>query len=252
MARTEIRFRSEILGKKTTVTVVHPDNVEGPCNVMYLLHGLSGDHASYANDFPLEGAVNDLPILAVCPDGDRSYYVNETAPGGNCYEDFVTQELPAFIDRTFHTVAHRDRRMLAGLSMGGYGAMMLALKHPDVFGAAYSSSGSLYFAETDQHPTGSEYPEVLMDSLNKDDYSVLKLADRLKEAEASLRIKFDCGMDDYLLPINRKFQLHLEKLGIPHEYGEFPGAHDHGYWLARFPEMMAFAREVFDLPATEG
>lgn len=134
--------------------------------------------------------------------------------------------------------------------MGGYGAMMLALKHPDVFGSAYSASGALYFAAMNR-PGGEGYPTILMNSLDKDDYSVLKLADRFKEAEASLRIKFDCGLDDYLLPANRKVQLHLEKLGIPHEYGEFPGTHDHGYWLARFPEMMAFAREVFDLPAPE-
>jgi S-formylglutathione hydrolase FrmB len=252
MARNTIRFYSQTLRKQTTVTVVFPDEAPGPWRVVYVLHGLGGDHASWANDFPLDQQLGGRPLMFVCPDGDRSYYVNSTAPDGSQYEDFLSDELPRFVDRTFPTQADRGGRMIAGLSMGGYGAMMLGLKHPETFGAIYSTSGAVYFAACD-HPIGSEYPTSLMNAVAAEDYSCLELAAAYapQDNRPPLKIKIDCGLDDYLLEVNRTLQVKLERLGIAHEYSEHPGAHNHEYWQDRLPDFMQFISEAFDLPIVE-
>lgn len=129
MAFCEMHFRSAALGKQTAANILLPQGQgSGPFPVFYLLHGLSDDHTMWMRRSSLERHVGDLPLIVVMPNGDRSFYCDTEE--GDGYETFMTRDLIGFVDETFHTISTRAGRVLGGLSMGGYGALKLALKFP--------------------------------------------------------------------------------------------------------------------------
>ena len=120
------------------------------------------------------------------PNGQRSFYVNDPRPGYyGAYEDHILKDVVGFVDATFPTVRGRQGRFIAGLSMGGYGALMLALRHPDVFSAACSHAGALAFA----HSPRPDRPDIqaLADSLPLGEYDIYLLAERLTASGQPLR-----------------------------------------------------------------
>jgi len=171
------------------------------------------------------------------PDGGRGFYCD--AVQGFAYETALITDLIGYIDRMFHTRAERSGRCIGGLSMGGYGAIKLALRFPDLFCSAVSHSGAMNFAHVYPDPNHAEFGRVIGENpvggLN-DLYALAESIDRTKLP--ALRI--DCGEEDFLLDMNREFHTHLEKIGVPHEYQEFLGAHDWGYWDMHVQEAIAF------------
>ena len=126
--------------------------------------------------------------------------------------------------------------------MGGYGALMLALRHPDVFGSAFSMSGSLYFAAM-PHPRGEEYQDELVKLVAPANYDLFRLAEQARQQGTVPAVRFDCGTEDILVGCNRQFHARLDELGIEHQYAESPGAHDMEYWQRQFPANLDFAAE---------
>ncbi len=243
MAVCDISFYSNALNNTSGLTVMLPRTAPPPWGVLYLLHGLGGCYTDWQYNTTVDSRIGDSPMMIVSADGGRSYYANShDNPGGNRWEDHIIESVVGFVDRTFPTKPDPSGRVIAGLSMGGYGAMMLALRHPDIFGATLSTSGSMYFAAMD-HPLGEKYPTELMNSLPSDEYDCFKLAKALKKSGEDLKIRFDCGLDDALLGCNQKFHTHLNKLKIPHDFVEHPGQHNWSYWRKRVPEIMSFARK---------
>ena len=236
MAFCVFHYFSAALGLQSTAWILVPD-APGPFSVLYLLHGKSDDHTIWCRRSALERHLEKWPsLMVVMPFGGLSFYCNAT--GGPAYEDSIIKDLIPQIDRTFHTRPERTGRAVGGLSMGGYGALMLALRHPDIFASAHSHSGALDFG----HGWYSDIPDltrILGDDPTKTGgpNDIYRLATECPNPPA---LRIDCGVGDFLLAQNQSFHAHLKAARIPHEYQEFPGAHDWEYWDLHIEEALAF------------
>lgn len=241
MAFLELRYFSDALKKHTSANIILPEVGEPPYPVLYLLHGMSDDHTAWARNTSIERYVSGLPLIVVMPDGGRGLYIN--AKEGYAFGDAIGTELPERIERTFPAKKTRSGRALAGLSMGGYGALRLALAHPDKFCAAASLSGAVSWGHDlmarDGKPHSAEIRRVLGDTPQGAEADVWHMATALT-LETRPALHMDCGTDDFLIAQNRAFQAYLLKNVVPHEYVEHPGAHNWAYWDAHVPEAIAF------------
>jgi S-formylglutathione hydrolase FrmB len=252
MALLRVQFRGESIAKQTNMTVILPQDAAGPgpYPVYYLLHGLSDDDSIWARRTALERYIAGMPLIVVMPDGGRSFYTD--AKQGPAYESHIMKDVIGFVDRFFPTIAAREGRVIGGLSMGGYGSMKLALKHPDVFCSVVSHSSVFDIAANLKEKPGlGDLPRIFGDDPAEGDNDVFRLAEEIDRSMLPA-IRFDCGTEDGLLPHNRKLHKRLEELGIPHEYAEFPGGHDWPYWDARVQEALKFHARALKLPAPSG
>ena len=248
MAICEIHLGNQnVLRKMTSAVVILPENAgPGPFPVWYLLHGLSDDHTAWTRRTNLERHVEGLPLIVVMPDGGRGFYTDSATEPADAFETFLMHDLIGFVDRNFQTRADRSGRVVAGLSMGGYGAIKLALKFPETFCAAASHSGALWRPDLLEAYEGSELQRVFGDQPGGGPNDVYALAERMVRSHLPA-LRFDCGTEDYLLPQNRLFHQHLEALRIVHQYVEHPGFHDWAYWDAHVGETVRFLAEVLGI-----
>jgi putative tributyrin esterase len=247
MALCTIHFRSEAIQKHDTMQVIVPDG-PGPFPVLYLLHGLTCDYAWWNRFLAVERLVADRGLMVVMPDTHRCFYVNDPRPGGFAYEDHLIQDVLGFVDRVFPTIRDRRGRAVAGISMGGYGALMLALRHPDLFVATANISGALLFAHDTVHR--DDNIPWLSQAMAPEEYDLWRLAERYAQGGPPLAIRCSCGAEDGLLGYNRDWSAHLTRLGIPHEYVEHPGAHDWTSWVTQTPAAIDFCAHHLGLGAT--
>lgn len=217
-----VQFRSKALGRHVTYSVILPDGEVwekwSDFPVLYQLHGRSDDHTAWLNMSNLVIHAREVPFIIVLPDGSVSFW-SDYSPRER-YEAFVIEDLDEHVRRTFPV--RPGKAAIGGLSMGGYGAMALGLKHPDRFASIWSHSSAFYDAErfrSFENPPSD--PEAL---------DIFRIAERAKEAKELPVIGLDCGRDDFLIEENRRFHKHLEDLGIPHTYKEHEGAHTWDYW----------------------
>ncbi|HJN15073.1 MAG TPA: alpha/beta hydrolase family protein [Armatimonadota bacterium] len=248
MGLAHVNFFSNSLQKGVAFNALLPDRQEkpGPYPVLYLLHGLSDDYTGWQRWTSIERYVRETPMIVVMPDGDRSFYCD--LADGPQYEKAIIQDLVGFVDATFQTIPSRKGRCIGGLSMGGYGCMKLGLKFPEMFGSITGFSGaySIYrHKEMERHDL--HWKKMLGSDKARRDNDCFTLARRLKAKRNIPKIRFDCGVDDFLIEHNREFHAHLEKLGIKHEYEEFPGDHSWGYWDLRIQEALAFHCKVMGI-----
>lgn len=146
VAFCELHYFSQALEKQTACNVILPEvpGHEGPFPVYYLLHGLSDDYTIWQRRTSIGRYVQMLPLIMVMPDGGRGFYTD--AAQGYAHETAIVQDLVGFVDKMFNTIPERGGRCIGGLSMGGYGAIKLALKHPELFCSANGHSGAYGFA----------------------------------------------------------------------------------------------------------
>ena len=234
MAFAELHYNSPSLGKHMEAWAILPD-VAGPWPVLYLLHGRSDDHTAWCRRTSIERYAEKWPsLLIVMPDNGRSFSCD--AVNGPAYQSAFIQDLVPFIDRTFPTRAERGGRCIGGLSMGGYGAIKLALQYPDLFVSAHGHSSAFNFAHR-WNDNSVESALILGTELSGGPNDVYRLAAECPNPPA---IRIDCGTDDFIFDHSREFHAHLEKLGVSHEYAEFPGRHDWEYWDLHVQEALAF------------
>jgi S-formylglutathione hydrolase FrmB len=233
MALIDIALRSGgAIGRMSSFLAIVPEGRPGPFPVLYLLHGLSDDHTGWSRRTSVERYVENLPLIVVMPNGQRGWYTDAANKPNEQYETYIARDLVGFVDATFPTIAARQGRALAGLSMGGYGALKLALKNPDLFCAAHSFSGAVDMATRSQEDDDDwthELKLIFGDVIAGTPNDLFTLA---KDGDPATRpaISFDCGVDDFLIEDNRRFHAHLTKLGIDHIYAEHPGDHNWEYW----------------------
>lgn len=258
MALCELRYDSTALQKMTGAMVIVPEGegVTGPFPVFYLLHGLSDDYTAWTRQTSIERYVEGLPLIVVMPDGGRGFYTD--AREGFAYETAMVRDLIGLVDATFQTVARREGRVVGGLSMGGYGALKLALGHPDLFCAAVSHSGALDVVRRHQprDPAWEQEPQwqawrremtrLFGPNPEGGPDDLRTLAERVDRALLPA-LRIDCGTEDALIEENRAFHAHLDRLGIAHEYAEFPGAHTWEYWDRHVQEAIEFHAGVLGL-----
>jgi putative tributyrin esterase len=237
--------QNTVLEKMTSFIAIVPDDKPGPFPVLYLLHGLSDDHTAWARRTSLERYVSGLPLIVVMPNGERSFYTDSQANPKAAFETYLTRDIIGFVDRTFQTIPTREGRVIAGLSMGGYGAFKLALKHPDLFCAAVSHSGAVGFGGRVFDP-GSEWAALMGANSAGSPNDISALAETIDRASLPA-LRIDCGTDDFLIEENRALHAHLTALGLPHEYQENPGAHNWDYWDTHIQDTLKFFGPVLGL-----
>lgn len=242
MAFCELRYFSPALGMQTAANIILPETPArpGPYPVFYLLHGLSDDYTIWCRRTSLERYVSDLPLIVVMPDGGRGFYTD--ALEGFAYETSIMTDLIGLIDRTFPTKKERTGRCIGGLSMGGYGAIRLALRFPDMFCSAVSHSGAMGFGQgvfDGEDAWAKEMRRIVGVKPAGGINDLFALAEKVdRDLLPALRI--DCGTEDFLIEANRAFHTHLTALNIPHEYEEFPGGHTWEYWDTHILSALAF------------
>jgi S-formylglutathione hydrolase FrmB len=226
---------SEALGMEMKVNVLLPDSYQSEKDrrypAVYLLHGYGGDYTEWTK-VGVAAEAKGLDVIIAMPEGDKSFYVNHSGEAKGRWEDYLTKEVVQFVDRNYRTASGREARAISGLSMGGYGAMVLGLRHPELFGAIVSHSGALQVpGETMGGEIGDRLTKIFgpPESPERKSYDLRKLITELP-AEKRPDIYIDCGSSDFLLEANRAFVAELAKLHVPYEYREVPGAHNYEYW----------------------
>jgi S-formylglutathione hydrolase FrmB len=241
-----ILVHSTAMNKDIKCVVITPATAKSNWPVVYLLHGYSGNYAQWPGTAPqLQQEADEYGILFVCPDGGfDSWYFDSPVDPKIRYETFITKELIAYIDSHYPTEKDRAHRAITGLSMGGHGALYLAMHHKDLFGAAGATSGGV---DLTPFPNNWGIKKDLGDyDSNKtvwDTHTVLYAADSLHNGD--LRLIFDCGVDDFFLPVNRALHQKLLAEKIDHDYIERPGGHSGAYWHNSIDYQVLFFHKYF-------
>jgi putative tributyrin esterase len=249
MAFAVIEYFSRSLKKCSAINVLFPDNppLKRPWAVFYLLHGMSDNQSVWMRQTSIERYVHPWPMLVVMPDGGRNCYTN-SIDHGPAYEDDLIKDVMGLVERTFPVKTERSGRAIGGLSMGGYGAIKLALKYPQLFASAHSHSGALGMAKGAARDKifGAELQKIFGTEAEGGPDDPFALIEKIDHGIIpSMRI--DCGVDDFLLTQNRDFHQKLESLHIAHQYQEFPGGHTWQYWDEHIQEAIAFHVKNLDL-----
>lgn len=214
--------------------------------VVYLLHGAGDLFDKWVKTVP---AIKELAdrheLIIVCPDGGvTSWYLDSPIDPAMHYETYISGELVPVVDRNYNTIPHAHSRAITGHSMGGHGAMYLAIRHPDLFGAAGSMSGGLDFTgfPHDWDIAKRLGPYAENQELWRSN-TVLSQSDRLKGSQ--LRILLDCGTEDFFFEVNQRMHQKLTALKIPHEYTVRPGGHEWPYWANAIKYQLLFFEGFF-------
>jgi S-formylglutathione hydrolase FrmB len=298
-ARAELRegrFHSDALGVDKRYLIWLPAGYDRDPNhrwpVIYMLHGLGGNERDWVEGGKLDATAAriDLHAIVVMPDGDASFYADSVTPADwdacragkrwrrgesaddYCvrfarYEQYLVHDLVGHIDAIFNTRADRASRGIGGLSMGGFGAFSLAMRHPDLFGAAASHSGVIALLYAGPHPyvkgqerIGSDVahwgeevgpigPLVRgifgPDVANWRAHDPATLIGSLEKGKLALYL--DCGTEDGFVLHDAAAYVHdlLDARGIAHTYYRGPGRHDFSFWRGRLPYSLAFFEHFF-------
>lgn len=287
---------SYALGTHKKALVYLPPSYEGSRTrypVAYYLHGLSGNETNWVKAGRIDAAMDSLvaggmrEMIIVMPDGDDAWWMTFNslpdvpacrralpAYAGDAdsfcvpwphYDDYIAYDLVRFVDGKYRTRADRAHRALAGLSMGGFGAIMLALQYPQLFSSAASHSGVVWPLEwapdgVFSRPAGSvdsTWRRVraggvgtsMLAAFGRDTAAwyardPAHLLDRASARGAELpALKADCGTGDPFLAGNRTFREQLKARGVMLDYAEFPGGHDWTYWREHVAESLTWLSE---------
>lgn len=220
---------------------------------VYLLHGLTGHYNDWGGKAELEKYTESYKYIFVMPEGDNGWYSDSAKNENDKYESYIIDELIPEIEKKFRSKKERGGRVVAGLSMGGYGGMKFGIKYPEKFVLAGSFSGALRAAEFDAKVLGGW--KVLADSITatfgEADSETRKENDifKLVKEKSPARVKempfiyLDCGTEDGLLKQNMDFANLLLEKKIPHEYRQLPGKHDWAYWNSQIREFLELSRK---------
>lgn len=212
--------------------------------VVYLLHGYGGNHMSWVHiRQDIEKLASDLGMIIVCPDGANSWYYDSPVNKSIRYETYVTKELIPFVDSKYRTDSRKSMRAVAGLSMGGHGAMWLGVNHQDLFCASGILSGGV-----DIRPFPKNWN--LKDDLGEyeknpdiwDSHTCVNLVPKIGK---DYNIYIDCGTEDFFYKVNLDLHNRLLDKKIPHVYIARPGKHDGAYWNNAIDYQLLYFSKIF-------
>ena len=250
-----IQVFSPSMNKNIKTCVIVPDNYKKSKKkfpVVYLLHGYSGNYATWVKSFKeVSQQVDRYGFIAIGVDGNySSWYFDSPIDPTFKYETYIIDELVPFIDKKYKTIASREGRAISGLSMGGHGALYLSLKHQDVFGAAGSMSGGVDirpFSEKwdikNRLGAITDFPE------NWEKNTVVNLIEL--NQNNNLKLIIDCGVDDFFIDVNRELHQKMLALKIDHDYIERPGKHNIDYWENSLKFQLLFFYNFFHCSPTK-
>ncbi|MBC7849927.1 MAG: esterase family protein [Chitinophagaceae bacterium] len=231
---------------RSVVILPHSYETTTAFPVLYLLHGYSGNHRDWIKNVPnLKLLADRYEMIIVCPDGNfSSWYFDSPIDSTSRYETYLSSELIRWVDKTYKTVSNRTRRAITGLSMGGHGALFVAFKHQDVFGAAGSTSGGVDLRPFPNNwdlskrlGTYASSPEIW------ERHSVINLTHLL--TPNSIRLIIDCGTSDFFYQVNQNLHNKLLERNIAHTYVENPGQHNWEYWSTSIQFQALYMHQYF-------
>ncbi len=256
-----LTLKSAVLGVEKSYSVYLPDGYEKSTErypVLYLLHGAYGTNLSWVDErFGNMRKITDEEIasgrakkmIVVMPDARG---IDERNAGKNMgyfnvenwhYEDYFFQEFIPHIDKEFRTIASKEGRAIAGLSMGGGGAVVYAQRHPEIFGAAYSTSGLLDHRY--RHLVSPNYDATWLWSVAQTSPVEFLRHSPEKEIEKlrTVRWMMDCGDDDSIISTNIDFYIEMRREKLPIELRIRNGNHNWVFWRESLPLILAFSFE---------
>lgn len=244
MAHIQLDYFSQVLKRETHLQIIHPTpgpSVSGPYPVLYLLHGLMVDETAWLRYSMLEEYLRDKKLIVVMPNGGRSYYLKQK--NGEDYSRFLTKEIPQLIKSMFDISEKRADTFIAGMSMGGYGALHAGLSHTKKYGKVASISGTLDSQAVFENKNHALRPHEIRRIFGEEDpkggkNDLFYLADKLTDTpDASPDIFVLCGKEDELYQENTKFvEQFQEKLPIKASFSQ--GNHDFYYWNQAIAELL--------------
>ncbi len=259
-----VQFESKLVGKTLPYNVVLPVDYDQPgakakrYPVLYLLHGLTGHYDNWTTRTKLSDYAAQYPMIIVTPEGNNGWYTDSATVPTDKYETYILEELIPDVERRYRANATREGRAIAGLSMGGYGALKFGVKHPEMFALAASMSGAFGAASWTEKELG---PGGIRDSLLQifgPADSPTRAANDLFKLVREVSAKkiaplpyfyFDCGTEDFLFSSNRELASLFVELKVPHQYRQLPGTHNWQYWDAQVQEILKVAEQKLREPA---
>ena len=260
-----IQFASKLVGKTLSYNVLLPVDYNQPAAktkhypVLYLLHGLTGHYTNWLEHTHLADYAKPDDLIIVMPEGNNGWYTDSATVPAEKYETYFFDELFPDVQHRYRTIEAREGRAIAGLSMGGYGALKFGIKHPETFVFVASMSGALDAASwTEADLKGFEFIwRTLLpvygapNSGTRTANDLTKLYRELPAAGIAALpfVYLDCGTEDPLLSTNRAFVDVLMSKKIPHEYRQLPGIHAWAYWDSQVQEVLKIAARKMSSPA---
>lgn len=246
MALIELSFYSKALGMQTKVNVIIPQqdvsseiglkNNEQPQRYksLYLLHGLSDDQSVWLRRTSIERYAMQYGICVIMPFGGKSFYFDQF--NGEMYYTYISQELPSIIGEFFHVSNRREDRFIAGNSMGGYGALKIALKEGGNFCAAagLSSVADIHTEMFEEHLLKVVGQEKYM----SEEEDLFALVEQNADQEQKPRLYMWCGTEDFLYSDNVRLKEHIKKFNYDFTYEESFGEHLWDYWDVKIQRVL--------------
>jgi len=252
-----IQFHSALLGKILPYNVILPPDYSASRTtrypVLYLLHGWVGHYSDWATRTNVADYVAEYRLIVVMPEGNNGWYIDSATIASDKYETYVLQELIPDVQQRYRTIESRYGRGIAGLSMGGYGALKFGLKSPGTFAFAGSISGALAatsWTEDDFKAAPSMYKSLVSvfgppgsDTRRANDIFEMVRALPPTRVAGLPYFYLDCGTEDGLFSYSPQFAALLREKKIPHEFRELPGDHSWPYWDQQVQEVLKIAAE---------
>ncbi len=263
----DAKVTSAVLGRSVHYTVYLPADYtlsQRAYPVVYLLHGYTDDNTGwlqfgeinrYADKAIAEGTIP--PMIIIMPDADSSWYIN-SYDGKEKYEDFFFKEFIPAVEKAYRIKSQKEYRAVAGLSMGGYGSLMYALKHPEYFAAAAPLSAAVFSDDEMENMPDAQWDRMFGQLYGRRlkgkarltkawyDHSALAIIEKTSGAELNkVRYWIDCGDDDFLAKGNALLHIALRSKLVAHEYRVRDGAHSWSYWRTGITDALAFIGDSF-------
>ena len=257
-----VQFHSQLVNATLPYNVILPPDY-GTSKatrypVLYLLHGLFGHYSDWITKTNIADYSAQYRMIVVMPEGNNNWYTDSATVPSDKYESYILKELIPDVEHRYRTIETRYGRGIAGLSMGGYGALKFGLKSPGTFAFAASLSGALDAGSRTERELKD--PGVARDSVLSvfgPAGSETRKANDIFEGARSMTpnriaglpyLYLDCGTEDGLVNVNQQFAALLREKKIPYEYRELPGDHNWAYWNQQVQEVLKIAAQKMSTP----
>ncbi|MDX9748924.1 MAG: alpha/beta hydrolase family protein [Paludibacter sp.] len=243
-----LKVFSPSMNKEVKSVIVLPENYTPKklYPVVYLLHGYSDNYSKWVRTVPsIKALASRFEMIIVCPDGAfSSWYVDSPFDPAFQYETYITKELREYVEKEYSALKNRENRAITGLSMGGHGALVLAMRNKHLYAHAGSMSGVTDLMTLDRDLDLTKRLGKKEENTERwKKHSAFYLAEDLKNGELNLSI--ECGTGDFLFGANQQFHQKLTELKIDHDYTVRPGVHNWDYWTNAIEYQLLFFNRAF-------